>query len=169
MSSPGGPRGVVVGVPGHTNLTSVSSQLASTLGKATLEVLDGREYESLTDLATIEQIPVLKLQEIGACGLVNHPVTRLMRTKRIFGIRMAKCVAQERHLAVVQVGSAQEAFGVSNLSDLPSQEHVQIFNSTAYDLQLIEDEVRRVEIVRLGERECLTVFSGSAIQDGRDG
>lgn len=61
-------------------------------------------------------------------------------------------MAQERDLAMVQIGLAKQLLSLTNLASLARQVGVELVDRAADDLELVQDEVRRVEAVGLVER-----------------
>jgi len=81
---------------------------------------------------------------------------------------VAEGMAQERDLAVVEVGLAELPLRLADLASLSSKVGVQLVDGPADDLQLVKDEVGRVEAVGLRVEEGTAVLTGSAVEDRRD-
>src|SRR5450759_4795713 len=88
--------------------------------------------------------------------------------ERVDRVRHAEGVGQQGELPVVElIRALEKPFDVANVLDLLPQVVVELLDRALDDLELIDDEVGRVALVRLGQEVRAGVLSGGMAEDSR--
>ncbi len=105
--------------------------------------------ESSTDDLTLEQTSGFEVDEISPRRLTRDAVALSVRADRIDGALVGERVGQQSDLAMIEVGAPEELQRFTELRHLPDQVVLELLDRTPQDLEVVEQEVRRIEAVRL--------------------
>ncbi len=112
---------------------------------------------------THQQAAPRQIQQIGSSGLVHRVVTDRVGREGVHRVGMPQGVAYERVLTVVEIRvPAQSSLGFRDLAGLPRQIALQFLDGPQSDVQLVQNEVREVEVICLRVQERAGVLCGGA-------
>ena len=109
------------------------------------------EDELPTCETPFEESPGDQVEEV-LCGPTGESTgwPRRVGLDGVDGVGVPQRVGEERDLPVVEIGSPEELDGLPRLGHLSTEVDHQLFYRPSNHLELVKDEVRRVELVRLG-------------------